>query len=47
MFTKHKKQPTLGTVVIALHSLRLIRPLFNLHDGMKFCKWLKVARFRK
>ena len=45
IFAKHKKQPTLGTVTIVSHSLRLIRPLFNLHDCTKFCKWLNIARF--
>ena len=33
MLTKHSKQPTLGTVTIASHSLRIMRPLFNLQDG--------------
>ena len=45
IFTKHSKQPTLGTATIVSLSLRLIRPVFNLHDGTKFCKWLNVARF--
>ena len=47
MLTKHSKQPLLGIITMASHSLRIIRPLFNLQDGTMFCKWLNVARFKK
>ena len=47
MLTRQNKQPALGTVTTVSHSLRIMRPLYDLQSGTKFYRQLKVARNRQ